>query len=236
MVEGGVMAVKQKLNLCLNPQRGDMFRWVDYTWNPVSGRCPFACRYCYMRAFWPRMGDPHLRRQCLEGRMPPGATIFVGSSIDMWAPNIPDTWIMAMLAYCRRFPETVFYFESKNPARFAEFMDQFPESRVLGTTIETNRPYAGTAAPDPDGRALPFVDVVSVEPVMEFDLDEMVSLMRRVGPRWIALGADSKGHGLPEPTAEELRGLVDELEKFTEVRPKKNLGRLQAASNGGRGA
>jgi len=35
------------------------------------------------------------------------------------------------------------------------------------------------------------------------------------------------GHGLPEPTWHQVQELIVELKKFTEVKEKRNLGRLE---------
>jgi len=204
-----------------------MFPWVDWTWNPISGKCPYACRYCYMRKYWPRMPRPRFRAYALDD-MPLGDVVFVGSSIDMWADAIPAEWIRQVLEHCAKYPETTFYFESKNPRRYAEFKAELARIKnvLLGTTIETNREYEGTGAPSPEERAIPGLDVVSIEPIMEFDLEEMVRLIRRVKPQFVSIGADSKSSGLEEPEPWKIKQLIGYLSRFTEVRYKKNLARL----------
>ena len=54
----------------------------------------------------------------------------------------------------------------------------------------------------------------------------MVSWMKNIDPTFISIGADSKGHNLPEPPGAKVKELIQELEKFTEVKVKKNLSRL----------
>ena len=55
---------------------------------------------------------------------------------------------------------------------------------------------------------------------------ELVEMIRRINPRFVSIGADSKRHGLPEPDPEKIRKLISTLRKFTEVREKDNLKRL----------
>jgi len=31
--------------------KGNMYDWVDYTWNPIKGKCEHDCSYCYMKKF-----------------------------------------------------------------------------------------------------------------------------------------------------------------------------------------
>lgn len=35
----------------LNKSKGNMYPWVTYTWNPIKGKCPHECRYCYMKGY-----------------------------------------------------------------------------------------------------------------------------------------------------------------------------------------
>ncbi len=42
----------------------------------------------------------------------------------------------------------------------------------------------------------------------------------------MSIGADSKGHNLIEPTAQELKDLVVELSTITEIKLKKNVYRI----------
>jgi hypothetical protein len=69
--------------------------------------------------------------------------------------------------------------------------------------------------------------MVSVEPIMDFDLDEFVILIRNCKPTFVSIGADSKGHHLSEPSYDKIRQLITRLGEFTEVREKSNLSRLK---------
>jgi hypothetical protein len=61
---------------------------------------------------------------------------------------------------------------------------------------------------------------------MDFDLEEMVELIKRCNPVQVNIGADSGNNHLPEPSMEKLLALIDELQKFTTIARKSNLGRL----------
>jgi hypothetical protein len=67
---------------------------------------------------------------------------------------------------------------------------------------------------------------VTIEPILDFDLDEMVGLIRQCNPRQVNIGADSKGHNLPEPDSDKILALISELKKFTTIDKKRNLRRL----------
>jgi hypothetical protein len=68
--------------------------------------------------------------------------------------------------------------------------------------------------------------MISIEPILDFDLDEFLPGIKNVSPKFVSIGADSKGHNLPEPPAGKVKELIQELQKFTEVKVKDNLKRI----------
>jgi len=67
---------------------------------------------------------------------------------------------------------------------------------------------------------------LTLEPILNFDLDEFVLMIKDINPSFINIGADSKNNHLNEPSKEKVLELIKELEKFTEVRIKSNLNRI----------
>jgi len=216
----------------LNKQKGNMYPWVTHTWNPIKGKCPHDCIYCYMKLF--KVGPLRLDEKEFKTNLGKGNVIFVGSSCDMWAWLIPDEWIHKTLEHCRRYPKNRYLFQSKSPSRFRNFISEFHKLNcILGTTLETNRLYRISRAELPLSRAasLSHLDVrkmVSIEPVMDFDLKEMVTLIESINPEFVSIGANSKERisKLEEPSKEKVEKLVKELKRFTEVKLKSNLRRL----------
>jgi len=141
-----------------------------------------------------------------------------------------------ILKKCREIPSNTYLLQTKNPGRLYFFHDRFPPTVILGTTIETNREGSyQTNAPPIEARvnymeiyATQFRTMVSIEPVLDFDLFDFVEFIQRISPDYVSIGADSKNKGLPEPSAEKIERLIIELEKFTEVRIKSNLARLRS--------
>ena len=84
-------------------------------------------------------------------------------STDEWAANVPAEWIEQVLDYCDGF-DNRYLFQSKNPARFLEYLDH-PVMRksVLCTTIETNRFYPDIMrnAPLPRERAITMQEIAN---------------------------------------------------------------------------
>lgn len=224
--------------MSLNKSKGNMYSWTTHTWNPIRGKCPHGCVYCFMKSR--DVGPLRLDEKVLADNLGTGRTIFVGSSTDMWAEAVPVDWIIKVLNRCRRYNNT-YIFQSKNPDRFwkmsrtVDMAERFPLGTILGTTLESNRSYGQEYyGPPPWERVVGMINprikifdkMVSIEPVMAFDLDVFLSWLQKIGPEFVSIGADSKGHNLPEPTAGELDMLVVRLREFTEVKIKKNLARI----------
>ena len=216
----------------LNVSKGNMYTWVTHTWNTIKGKCPHDCQYCYMHK-WGQQKPVRFDKSEMNTDLGVGNIIFVGSSCDMFASQIPDKWIIDTLNYCESFVGNEYLFQSKNPAGFKDFAIYLLKSSRLCTTIETNRYYKQMGdTPDPFSRAEDMHDLtewrryVTIEPIMDFDLEEMVNIIRWCNPVQVNIGADSGGNGLPEPSPEKVRQLIDALKEFTVIDQKINLNRL----------
>lgn len=211
----------------LNETKGNMYEWVDFTWNPIKGKCIHDCSYCYMKRF--PQPEIHLDEKDLKTDLGNGNKIFVGSSTDMFAENVDDDWIKLVLKHCKEF-DNVYYFQSKDVKRMLKFDGLFPERSVFGTTIETNRyELLKKYSKAPVSR----LDIskfrrkfVTIEPVIDFDIKNFVWLLKSIKPDFINIGADSKKHNLPEPSWHKVQKLISELKKFTVINVKSNLDRL----------
>jgi DNA repair photolyase len=82
------------------------------------------------------------------------------------------------LEVVRANPRTGFFFLTKNPVRYFEFLDRMPENARLGATVETNRDEGYeriSRAPKPSERleAMAGLDwprkVIVVEPVLDLE-------------------------------------------------------------------
>lgn len=236
--------------MALNKPSGNMYPWA-WTWNPIGGLCEYACSYCYVRnkiAPWlKRMGIKkysgfsHLIEKELKTKLKKtddGRVIFVASNADLFGGFQDETTIIKVLKHCQKYPKNTYLFQTKNPDRLLDFATFFPKKSILGTTLETNREDSyKTLAPSVSNRYLDFIHMqshfgnrfrymISIEPIIDFDLKLFVRWMREIGPNWVSIGADSQNCGLPEPSPEKVEKLIKELEKFTEVRIKDNLKRL----------
>lgn len=222
----------------LNISKGNMYEWVTHTWNAIKGACPHDCSYCYMKK-WKNQKPVRLDEAEFKEfdkdmvKYGEGQFIFVGSSCDMFAKNIPYEWIIKVIQHLIKYDNT-YLFQSKNPKGFDVLAIENVERFILCTTIETNRVYPEIMrnSPDPVDRAIQFGRIpiekkyVTIEPVMDFDINSLVSMIEICKPIQVNIGADSGGNKLPEPDKNKVNELIEALDVFTKVKLKKNINRI----------
>lgn len=219
-----------------NKSRGNMYGFITETWNVIKGKCPHDCVYCYMK----RYGNPKpIRFDNSEFKtdLSQCKFIFVGSSCDMWAKNIPTDWINQIMDYCYlEYPQPKYLFQTKNPHRFIEYgYGCFSKDTILATTIETNRgELLKDNAPHPFLRVQDLAQIdthktmVTIEPIMDFDVQVMIHFIENIKPFQVNIGANSRNDiKLVEPEKEKIDELISELKRITNVYLKPNLKRLR---------
>jgi protein gp37 len=219
--------------------KGNMYNFITHTHNAVKGKCPHGCMYCYVNRINKRFNitpkEPYLDEKELKKNLGSGNIIFIGSSCDMWAKNIPSNFIHKTLESCNKYPKNAYVFQTKNPERFIDFKNEIPKGSHLGITIETNRKYdcmGNTHSPHfrsayfKDWGLLCFSRFITIEPILDFDIDDFLQIHANIRPHYVNIGADSGNNRLPEPEPEKIRKLVSTLKTFTAVHLKPNLKRL----------
>lgn len=221
----------------MNKTNGNMYPWVTHTWNPLAGECLHKCIYCYMkRSFLGKLkkyhGEVRLIEDELETDLGSHNIIFVGSATDIFGKWVQKETIKRVLNQCSKH-DNIYLFQTKNPARFNEFLESIPKNSILGTTLETNRDYSNISkAQKPSRRYQDFLSIdfprkmVSIEPILDFDLEEFFSMIEAINPEFVSIGADSKYNNLPEPNPEKIEELISKIRDLTEIRVKKNLKRV----------
>jgi len=238
---------------------GNMYPWVDYTYNPLAGKCPHDCSYCYMKrppVCWSAKykgplrihekemnvnlhGLKVVRRLNLPFIPDNTPLVFVCSGNDLGVASLEIK--RRIFQKCQEEPANYYLFQSKNPTRFVETLKDFPPLSIFGTTLETNREdllKKISKAPSPFLRVCGLLmlslnghhTMVSVEPKMKCDPEVMIRWIAMIAPDFVSVGADSGNNGLPEPSVKEVKILIDGLKKHNLVLEKENLGRLLCAS------
>jgi len=205
------------------------------TWSPFKG-CEFDCVYCTPSFQKQAKRQKHLCADCYTytphchddrlDKIPSARIIFVcgNADISFCPPDFTRRMIERIVEHNARAPHKTYYFQSKRPTYFQEFLADFPENVILLTTLETNRDadYAEVSrAPVPSERYQQFRElgyprkVVTIEPVMDFDVDVfpqwIVSLLPQLEYVWLGYNSRPKNVRLPEPSAEKIQELVEIL-------------------------
>jgi hypothetical protein len=201
-----------------------MFKSITRTWNVFTG-CRHNCKYCSARTLaigrlkhHPRYRDgfkPTFHPELLDIKFQPGEFVFVAYMGDVAFCPINNFADIEKKIWAN--PQTAFLLMSKDPRVFNLPFTKRPPNEVLGTTLETNRDYEMSLAPSPEIRAhyLALVKhprkMVSIEPIMDFDLDPFLNMVEKIKPQIIEVGADNYHNHLPEPLADKLRHLLHHL-------------------------
>lgn len=226
-----------------------MFKSIDKTWNVFVG-CDFGCSYCNARKLaetrlrhLPRYRDgfkPHLVESELTKTFKPGLFIFVAYMGDIAFATREQ--FLRILAKIREFPETLFLIQTKNPKQIYDWWIDWgitlPANVSLGTTIESNRDYGLTKAPPPMDRFRYLTGYphnrkfLSIEPIMDFDLEELCHWVKLMQPDIIEVGGDNYHNCLLEPGWWKMEELLKALPHLCpKVIEKDGLDRLKGGKN-----
>jgi hypothetical protein len=175
----------------------------------------------------------HLDEKELKVNLGEGNFIFVCSGCDLFHPEVPPSWIFQILVHTKSF-KNEYLFHTKRPSRAVYGIGErhFPVNSTLCVTLESNRPWPGISkAPQPSCRVEALREwegkkMITIEPIMEFDVMTFSEMILSCNPAQVNIGADSGNNHLPEPSPEKIATLIGELRKFTDVHLKKNLRRL----------
>jgi len=184
-------------------------------------------------------GKPRLIEKEMKKQFKAEEFIFVCDMCDLFAEAVPDEFIAQVITHTVRFPQTTFLFLTKNPKRYFGWV--FPENVICGATIESNRDYPEISkAPVQFDRVHAMTNLkhsrkmVSVEPIMDFDLDDFTSYLQAitVNPtlEFIYFGYDNYNNNLPEPSITKLKKILENLKELgnwkgqiTEIRLKPSV-------------
>jgi len=235
----------------LNEPKGNMYEWA-FTCNPLGGECPHRCSYCYGESIKgifkatknKYSGKPKLMEDELKSSIktiPDDKVVFVCSMTDLFADDVPSEYIKKILLYVWEHPKNQYLLQTKNPKRFIEFGANINKGDIIGITLETNRDdMYETNAPKSRTRYswmisremietfLSMEKMISIEPIMDFDIDIFSEWILNIKPNWVSIGADSFKNNIIEPPRTKVDELIQIIkDNNIEVRQKRNLDRLQ---------
>jgi protein gp37 len=215
----------------MNKSSGNMYDFITHTWNPVRGKCSYNCSYCYVGKWKQEQKPIHLDEKELKVNLGEGNFIFICSGCDLFHPDVPRKWIKAIWKHTQKYPKNQYLWHTKNPWGLASLIEPLKRD-VACITIESNRAYPSVSkAPFPIERITWLKEwdgprMITVEPIMDFDLDLFCGMLLECSVDQVNIGADSGRNNLPEPSAEKIGELIKRLEPYTKVHLKKNLRRI----------
>lgn len=115
--------------------------------------------------------------------------------------------------------DRLWFIQSKNPKCFGQYLKLLPQNTYLLTTLETNRGQdydKVSQAPVPSQRFKDFMalkwnnKIVTVEPIMDFDMDTFVNWITSIKPKAVFIGYNSHPTTVPlqEPDMEKTLDLI----------------------------
>jgi DNA repair photolyase len=214
---------------------GNMYPFIDYTWNPVRGKCPYECVYCYTGR-WGDLPPLHLDSKVLNENLGKNNFIFICSGCDLFHPDIPDDWISAVIAHAKKF-NNQYLLHTKNPGRALLWNGAVNKNFILCVTIESNSPPPHdlypfiSKAPPPASRFRELKKwagrrMIAIEPILQFEIETFAQIIIETRPEQVNIGADSGKNNLPEPSPWIIERLIELLKPHTKILLKENLRRI----------
>ena len=202
------------------------------TWNPFKG-CYYNCIYCkvsfqkicriYNKCQLCKDYIPHFHYERLT-KIPNSRIVFVcGNGDIMFATPIMIYQIIEAIKKYGKLNQ-IFYLQTKNPKCLEPYLHLLPNNVIILTTLETNRDEGYnriSKAPLPTKRYKDFLEldysrkVVTIEPIMDFDIDIFTEWIKNIKPEYVWIGYNSrpKEVQLPEPSKEKVEQFISLLEK-----------------------
>lgn len=199
------------------------------TWNVFRG-CKFDCSYCkpsfQAQAKRQRKNcekcytyEPHMHLERMT-KIPKADIVFACGNGDI--AFCSSSYLDLMFDQVRLRTDQTFYFQTKRPECLLGW--QMPSNVIVVTTLETNRDegyreHVSETAPLPTDRGYQFFwldhprKVVTIEPIMDFDLETFSRMIKAINPEYVWIGYNSrpKQVQLPEPSLAKTHALISEL-------------------------
>ena len=203
-------------------KKKNMYWLSKKQWNPFVG-CKHICIYC-TSSFQRQLKryskktckacynfTPHTHKQKLNQMLPHTPYLkFIFTCANGDIRYCRKQYFLKIIDIIRQNPDKNFLIQTKDPKKAFFFRDgkqvKFPNNVILGITLETNRDklytnnFLVSKAPKPFKRYQDFLKVkhpikmVTIEPVIDFDIDIMIQWIDQINPSMVWLGYDSGNH------------------------------------------
>ena len=225
-----------------------MFGFITSTMNHLCGDC-YNCRYCYihgkkgMKTRFPNLKEKYsgkfrLDENVFKKNIKSGKFVFFCDCIDYLHKDVPEWMILKIFNWIKEhsFRNIKFLSLTKNPIRYLEFKKVLPPNMILGCTIESDIDYpVYSNAPLQSERIKVMLEIandinlshykrfISVEPILNFNMDSFFYSLQFIMPYMVAIGYDNHRHHLNEPLLYRTLELIKRLEKVYYHVKRENL-------------
>jgi protein gp37 len=185
--------------------------WCDYTVNPVKGKCPMACPYCYARRMYDRFHwNPDLRFEpnlMLDvARLSESSRVFVGSTMELFHDTVPQEWTAKILSLASRAPWLTYVFLTKCPHNLAQH-SPFPKNVWVGVSMTKSGQYGAGIS----------ILMENIKAVVKFlSLEPLLGRIPGSIPwwcNWVIIGQQTPVSEKTQPKVEWLKEIVDAADK-----------------------
>jgi len=191
--------------------------YVDYTINPVKGKCPMACSYCYARRMYDRFKwNPEIRFERLRFTMPDKPSrFFVGSTIELFGEWVKREWLAEIFGVVKCHPTHTFIFLTKCPQNLVKW-SPFPKNCWVGVTATNAKMFKDAFVGLSEITAR--VKFISIEPMLEriyhplYVCQDMIDLMVTYVD-WLIIGQQTPVSKKTEPKLEWIKEIVEAADK-----------------------
>lgn len=183
--------------------------WCDYTINPVKGKCPMGCSYCYARRMYDRFKwNPVVRYRPhamdVLASIPDGSKVFWGSTIELFHDNIPAYWLKHIFTVAWLHDNLTHIFLTKQPHNLIKW-SPFPNNCWVGVSVAANgdmtNAYYGLE-PIKAGKRF-----VSFEPLLgQIGMDDHVNIKEYLD--WVIIGQQTPVKKFTMPRLEWIKEIV----------------------------
>ena len=183
-----------------------------YTINPVKGKCPMGCSYCYARRMYDRFKwNPEIKLQSrwwseLDFIKP--SRIFVGSTMELFGDWIPEDWLTKILYTCKEFNQHTYIFLTKCPQNLIKW-SPFPENCWVGISVTNSHQYQTALQYSRcyDAR----IKFISFEPLLQHIT--ITSPFEFGYLNWLIIGQQTPASKKTEPKIEWVREIVEAADR-----------------------
>jgi len=211
--------------------------WCDYTLNPVKGKCPMGCSYCYARKLYDRFKwNPEIRYEptvmCGLADVPDGSRVFWGSTIELFHDSIPQYALAQIFEVCRIQDNLIHIFLTKQPQNLVKF-SPFPDNCWVGVTA-TDQAMVLEATNHLYCHRIARMQFLSIEPLLSWDTSHfsrpLSDNISKLDIDWLIIGAQTQPY--KPPKIEWVREIVEAADRAgIPVFLKDNLNPLFAKNN-----